>query len=538
MFKIYVLRAEHLPKADFFGKSDPYCVVEHKNKNGQTYRIGKTVTLKKTLNPTWDQKRELPFQYPFVRANDSLVLFKVYDFNKVKDDVLLGTCAINLNEEPLHKELAYKLNLEKSTKSNPMLFIWIDTAFDGIEPGEPLLRQHNYLYVYMKFPPQSPGGTTADLQVYHCSKINGGLSTNYTKQNNKPGLVERQVFKTPFTDGCEQMYMICIDNLDEGAVFLPMVKVNTFPGEFTITYALFAFNDLPAMGQDKEGVFEYDKLVFDPVFNPRFTPVLIHQHTLPVRQSPELYSDSYSISFTEQEVVVQEIAPVVQARRPWPEFTVSLRKAVLPEDVKIWERIRLGTSQVYALAAFGKQHQRPEPHEIKMYFQWHGDYDVDLSICALNKNDDCVGHVSFHDAEWFNGGLVHAPPYRCKEGEEIGGLEDVTIYFDKIPSQVKALLVVLTSYKGDPLSKIEGTFQFVDNSDQFELMYYDFKTTEEKSGMMFGMFTRSRETKWDYFPSFIYMDVQKPYDAHRSLKNHFKSSQYIANQYEKNNRRR
>lgn len=538
MFKIYVLRAEHLPKADFFGKSDPYCVVEHKNRKGETYRIGKTMTLKKTLSPTWDKDRKFPFQYPFIRASDSMVIFKVYDFNKVKDDVLLGTCSINLNEEPLHKELAYKLTVEKSSKSNPMLFIWIETAFDNIEPGEPVLRHRNYLYVYMKFPPQSPGGTTADLQIYHCSKFNGGLSVNYTKQNNKVGLVERQVFKTPFTEGCEQMYLINIDNLDEGAVFLPMVKVNSFPGEYTITYALYALNNPPSLEKDKDDVFEFDKIVFDPVTNPRFAPVMIHQHIIPVRSSPELYTDSCCISFTKKEVVIELVDSLIQAKKPWPEFTVAIRKAILPEGVKIWERIRLNTSKVYSLADFGQQHERPEPSQIKIYFQWQGTSDVDLSICALNKNDDCVGRVSFHDSEWFNGALVHALPFRSREGDDVGGLEEVIIDFEKIPSQVKALLVVLTSYKGDLLSDISGSIQFVDNTDQFELMYYDLTTMEGKPGMMFGMFTRSRETRWDYFPSFIYIDAQKPYDAHRSLKAHFKSSQYIAKQYEKNNRRR
>lgn len=88
--RVDILDGSDLPAADRNGKSDPYCRFEL---NGQ--EIYKTKTIKKTLNPTWNEFFEVAV--PSRTAAKFTVTVWDYDFADKPD--LLGTTNINL--EPL-----------------------------------------------------------------------------------------------------------------------------------------------------------------------------------------------------------------------------------------------------------------------------------------------------------------------------------------------------------------------------------------------------------------------------------------------------
>ena len=87
--EIHVVRARDLLAADRGGTSDPYVSIQVQD--GKT--VGKTHTIKKTLNPEWDQRFEIPLGVP--QRNSKLIL-KCKDYDAMGTDDPLGTVEIDL----------------------------------------------------------------------------------------------------------------------------------------------------------------------------------------------------------------------------------------------------------------------------------------------------------------------------------------------------------------------------------------------------------------------------------------------------------
>jgi Leucine-rich repeat (LRR) protein len=94
MIGIRFVSASGLKKADFFGKSDPY--VEF---SVNDVVIGQSKTIKKTLNPKWDERKEFvihsdtPLSFLSPPTNVRLV-FEIFDWDLVGDDDPLGRITI------------------------------------------------------------------------------------------------------------------------------------------------------------------------------------------------------------------------------------------------------------------------------------------------------------------------------------------------------------------------------------------------------------------------------------------------------------
>jgi Ca2+-dependent lipid-binding protein len=89
--------AQGLKKADFFGKSDPYCTFKFSKEDDGDQVIPKelkTKTIMNTLNPVWDE-------YFFFIAPWSLKHFRVniWDYDKASQDDLIGHVNVAMDEE-------------------------------------------------------------------------------------------------------------------------------------------------------------------------------------------------------------------------------------------------------------------------------------------------------------------------------------------------------------------------------------------------------------------------------------------------------
>jgi stress response protein SCP2 len=526
MFRLFVTKAESLHAADFNGKSDPYCIVEHKNAEGRLFRIGVTSTLGETLNPTWDANRTHPIEFPFTDSSDSTVKFSVWDSDRFGADDFLGSISVTLNDVPLRKDLPFRLETPTKDERNPMLWIWVESGFEKLPAGEPTFAKFNFFYVFFQYPPRSAQGATAELQIYQSDQKDGSCSNRITKVGS--GGVTRQFFKSPLNpDGCDQLYRFDVAHISEDFVFLPLVKVSAHPGEFTISFAQLSFKNLPPM-DNENGVSRYDKMIFDPVFNPKPVIRLVHQHGLITASSGELYSDNFCFRFTKTETEIRQVSPFIQEHLPFETFTRGLRRAILPPNTRIWDHRRMLSNQIMTVKSLWSWHDREYSGRLKFSLDWKGVSDLDISACALNKDMNCVGHVSFHDPVWFDRALQHSPPVR----QNLGGIEEVSVSLSALPRQVKAILIVLTSYQGGPLAYSKGTLRVLDDADQFELMFTDRAPSGKLPGMLILIVARRPKGEWGLAPAFHCVAATKPYEAHSILKKQIKEDETLSEIYD------
>eukprot|EP00490_Sorites_sp_Unknown_P002678 CAMPEP_0114671568 /NCGR_PEP_ID=MMETSP0191-20121206/41370_1 /TAXON_ID=126664 /ORGANISM="Sorites sp." /LENGTH=119 /DNA_ID=CAMNT_0001931705 /DNA_START=28 /DNA_END=384 /DNA_ORIENTATION=- len=86
LMNITISKANGLMKADVFGKSDPYCIV---NALGQTYT---TKTIMKTLDPVWNESTQIcTFEDP------KELKFEIFDWDKGTQDDPIGHAMLSLN---------------------------------------------------------------------------------------------------------------------------------------------------------------------------------------------------------------------------------------------------------------------------------------------------------------------------------------------------------------------------------------------------------------------------------------------------------
>ncbi len=104
--RVDVLNAQDLPPADANGKSDPYCKFELNSQE-----VFKTKTLKKTLNPEWNEF----FEVSVPSRTSARFKVNVYDYDFADRPDFLGSAAINL--APLEPFKAQELKLPLDGKS-------------------------------------------------------------------------------------------------------------------------------------------------------------------------------------------------------------------------------------------------------------------------------------------------------------------------------------------------------------------------------------------------------------------------------------
>ncbi|ABP00092.1 predicted protein, partial [Ostreococcus lucimarinus CCE9901] len=95
MLRVKVVSAHGIKGSDLSGLSDPYVVVKLHRVNESTAKIKATETVKKTLDPVWNET----FEFERVdRGSESYVTFELWDHDMVGDDDLLSQYAVRVRE--------------------------------------------------------------------------------------------------------------------------------------------------------------------------------------------------------------------------------------------------------------------------------------------------------------------------------------------------------------------------------------------------------------------------------------------------------
>ncbi|KAJ2863578.1 Tricalbin-2, partial [Coemansia asiatica] len=106
MVRVRIASAANLPAADKSGTSDPYVVALVDG-----VKVWESQTLKKTLNPRWNQQTEVGIR----QRSKTVLTLEVYDWNQIQSHTLLGTTTIPLKDLPIGEAVEKDYPLASST---------------------------------------------------------------------------------------------------------------------------------------------------------------------------------------------------------------------------------------------------------------------------------------------------------------------------------------------------------------------------------------------------------------------------------------
>jgi Ca2+-dependent lipid-binding protein len=94
-FSLVIIEARNLIAADRSGKSDPYVKFFVDGKANDKW---KTKKIKQNLNPYWNETFQLTADKPLEKTTK--ILFKVFDYDRLKSDDPLGTVEFSTTDLP------------------------------------------------------------------------------------------------------------------------------------------------------------------------------------------------------------------------------------------------------------------------------------------------------------------------------------------------------------------------------------------------------------------------------------------------------
>ncbi|KAG2385825.1 hypothetical protein C9374_002974 [Naegleria lovaniensis] len=160
-----------LAKMDFFGKSDPFFIIE-KLHNGQYINVFQSETIMNTLNPVWK-----PFRMPLTKLCNGDVMrplkISVYDYDKFSQPDFIGECETNL-DSIMKGTLSLKL-INKNKKKGK------EHTGDLVAKSAKLVKNYSFLDFIS-------GGLRMNLLVaIDFTASNGNVTDPHSLHYNKPG---------------------------------------------------------------------------------------------------------------------------------------------------------------------------------------------------------------------------------------------------------------------------------------------------------------------------------------------------------------
>ena len=553
----------YVTKALEFSKNDSYIVnVNYETKKNEVYELGEIgpVSMDKSKN-TWffDSEKKNFFFYPFVNIDDCKMVINIETKTRVKNK-FFGTAKVQLNEVQYNTEIALDVQDVSDTKlTKPQIFIYVETAFERFnkilaktdnnfklnsDDDKKRLNAQNYLYIYLESAQKLRKGMIPELQIYEYDVRDGGYSNligkTTEKKKGKKSIIKKIVAKHPFTTkDCTQLFYIDINELTPNLRFIPMLRLNAKPNGkmiFHINYGLYAFETLPTIKQDKK-----DNYLFKEAVPSAFEPKLVYQDVI-FNPEDTLQTGHVSFSFSNDFFQPQQIQLLAKKERNIEEFAFEIRKKMLPKNFPVFRRTQVIPNSLYDLEKICDDNKKRLPEKTTVQLIWTGDADIDLSICALNKKSECVGHCSFKDKVFFHDKalqffpMVKTDPNLEDESSyssevakpvEPENSEKIVIKFFSLSKQVKTLLICITSYNKITFNKLSPQIKIIDERDNFELLYYRLSAIEAKNGFLFAAFRRAPNFNWLLIPIIKFCDESKPYDAHRVFVEELQQNDYI-----------
>ncbi|KAJ2364473.1 Tricalbin-2 [Coemansia sp. RSA 2610] len=132
MVRMRIASATNLPAADKSGTSDPYVVALVDG-----VKVWESETIKKTLNPRWNEQAELGIRQ---RAKTVLTL-EVYDWNQIQSHTLLGSVTLPLKDLPIGEpiEKSYPLAASNGKAEMQLKFLFKPGYVEQHDDSSPVL---------------------------------------------------------------------------------------------------------------------------------------------------------------------------------------------------------------------------------------------------------------------------------------------------------------------------------------------------------------------------------------------------------------
>ena len=118
-FYIKIISGRNIKVADVTGLSDPFCILQIKNRKEKQ----NTATKIQTLTPVWNQT----FQFKILSYNTDVFILTVYDYDKYSKNDFLGSWQINI------KDIKPGVVEEKEINAGGLISVKYHLAF----PGDP-----------------------------------------------------------------------------------------------------------------------------------------------------------------------------------------------------------------------------------------------------------------------------------------------------------------------------------------------------------------------------------------------------------------
>ncbi|KAJ2676680.1 Tricalbin-2 [Coemansia sp. RSA 1085] len=132
MVRMRIASATNLPAADKSGTSDPYVVALVDG-----VKVWESETVKKTLNPRWNEQAELGIR----QRNKTVLTLEVYDWNQIQSHTLLGTLTLPLKDLPIGKpvEKSYGLAASNGKAEMQLKFLFKPGYVEQHDDSSPVL---------------------------------------------------------------------------------------------------------------------------------------------------------------------------------------------------------------------------------------------------------------------------------------------------------------------------------------------------------------------------------------------------------------
>ncbi|OHT06744.1 hypothetical protein TRFO_05411 [Tritrichomonas foetus] len=526
MYKFYVVRGINLPSADLNGKSDPFVKVYAKTA-ADTFYLGKTDVIKKTLNPVWDS--ELSKGYVCYSPLLKEIKLVVYDKDLIKNDKL-GTVKIDPQYTQINfgQNQSFPLKTKRSCKGGePMIEVNIQrywdpsqfTPYDKFPVG--FCKRIGFMLEFN--PPLPPGVRNSNISFLAFDKEDGGLARRlpHISNFNDKGIKIKSPVVQFGPSGWSPIASINFEKLDTHFLtdiqfyYLPIVQVENYQG--TVRLICFAMHN---QNQFPISIIYYDDLPFNGsdivsstrAFHLKNGQKLLNLTILEFEQRPIARSSEYPSFY---------------------EFANRMKETILPPDTQFFRRLELDVDKSLTLNFASQFHGRPIPRNLVLYYDWQSTpgHPLDCGVQVFDINFKSLGHCHYHEPEAMNGCL------KC--------LVDKNRYYDKfkyetlyvpiklfdLPPEARFVSLALAGYDNNPWPLKHGGYFRIYDDNKFEFMNMTARYKGDVTGVNICVLWKMDNGDWAVLPmlkKFVHKGSDSGLQPHFKLMREFlKNSSYL-----------
>ncbi|KAK8896619.1 Tricalbin-2 [Tritrichomonas musculus] len=510
MIHLRIISASNLPSADKNGYSDPYVLIYPCNFGYSSLPINKTKTIKKTLNPNWDENLTIPFV-----SFDSTIRLVFMDADKLSDDDRLGSADIYPSITNFYRHDAQiqtaRISVDpkyKTTGDSTVQYSIIPTfsSFDFKKKKDP-----KRIYVYLAFDSFQP--SSQDIIRLHVYGVNrNGTIIDPINDNHTHGEYEASHF-SPM--GLVQVYSFDKTDfwdtalIDEQYFFIIYTK--GFLGKVTLTFVYGPRNNLKEKVSEKFHIFNNQ---YSLSSNSKDQCLMPFQAALKFSKK-DVKIESLPIPSNLQNIKISnenEYLPKLE------EMMYGLGQLLCPSGKSIHIRFDGSNTKKYSInELFQKSHIKSSPSRINIAIGWDTYTDLDLLVFPLTIDDRLLDPIGSKSKKADSSQSIKAKG-DSRKGTKYGDDEIITVDLNNVDCKVKCLVIAVSSHELVLFNSINGGYlRIFDCDTEKEVLYTKFEGKENyKTCLVWGVLGRI-EDSWFVWPCSRFVNGPTAKAAHDSI---------------------